>query len=106
MGTIARQVCLGTSAAAPFRRWGDPETILGTLRNYVQPDSPDHFYQQVTKFPLCVRTHQTTERYLLEIDVLRRRAEARVVTGGVLPDGFDSISYIRNAVRPRAEESI
>ena len=43
----------------------------------------------------------TTDRYLLEFDVLRRKADARVVMGGAFPDSCVSILSMQDAAPSR-----
>ena len=45
-------------------------------------------------------------RYLLEFDILRRQAEAKVATRGALPDGFVSISRMQKAALPSTSKSL
>ena len=60
-------------------------------RNYLQPDEFGPVYQQVGKFLQCKRAGRTMGRYLLECDVLRRKAEARAVIGSAFLYGLVSI---------------
>ena len=44
------------------------------------------FISKWPNFAQYTRTYQAAKRYPLEFDVLRRKAEARVVMGGAFPD--------------------
>ena len=63
-------------------------------------------YQQVAKSLQRKRADQTIGRYQLEFDILRRKAEARVVMGGAFLDGSESILRMQNAAPSRAERSL
>ena len=104
MGTVARQVCHNAGDDA-FIGGKGAETALETWRNYSQPDPLGPVRQTVTKFLQYVRAGRTLGRYHLEFDVLRRKTEARVVTGGAFLDGFVSILRLQNAALTRAEKS-
>ena len=103
MDTLARQVCLNACGDAFLQR-EDAEHILRILRKYFQLDSLDHINRQVAKFSRYERTDQTTERYLLELEVLRRRAEARDAIGGPFPDAYVPILRMQNAALSRNEK--
>ena len=79
MDTIARPVCLDAGGGT-FTQGEDVGVILKVLRNYLKPGA-DRIYQQETKFPRNTRDDQTTGRYVLEFDVLRRKTEARALMG-------------------------
>ena len=78
MDTVARQLRL-IAGGDTFAQGEGAGTTLETLRNYLKPDALAHLYQQMAKFLLRRRTDQATVRYLLAFDVLRRKAEARVI---------------------------
>ena len=80
--------------------------ISKALRYCFQPDGLDRIYQQVAKFSLHYCTGQTMERYLFESDVLRRKAEARVIMRGAFPDAFVSISRTQHAAVSRNGKSL
>ena len=46
------------------------------------------------------------ERYLLELDILRRKAEARIAMGGACPGGSVSILWMQNAPLSRNENPL
>ena len=60
----------------------DVGAILNGLRDYFQPDALDHVCQQLPTSLQEKRTDLTTERYQLEFDLVRLKAEARVLRGG------------------------
>ena len=105
MDTIGRQVCL-SAGGDTFARGEDVETILKTSREYIQPDASGHVYQQMAELLQYKRADQAIGRYLLESDVFRREAEARVVMGGAFPDTFVSSLSMQNAAFSRAEKSL
>ena len=72
-------------------RRGGVVNIPSVLRNYFQPDALDRIYQQATKFSRNTRADRPMQRYLLQFDVLRRNAEAKVIMGGAFPDACVSI---------------
>ena len=80
MGTARRRLYLNASGGA-ITKGGGAETILTVLREYLQHDKSGHIYQQATQFLQKERTDRTMVRYLLELDVPRRRAEARALMG-------------------------
>ena len=51
--------------------------VLQVLKQYFLPDASDHVYQDVWKFLHHKRTDQTMERFLLEFDLLRSKAERK-----------------------------
>ena len=48
-------------------------------------------YQEAPKFMNSKRADQPTDPYLMEFDVLREKAEARMMTGAGFPDEFAPI---------------
>ena len=72
-------------------RGGGADGILNIPREYFAPDASVHVSHQVAKFLQCKRTDQTMERCSLELDILRRKAEARVQMGAAFPDAFVSV---------------
>ena len=67
------------------------------LKQYFLPDASDHVYQDVWKFLPHKRADQTMERFLLEFDVLRTKAERKIQTGFRFPDSFISVLCMGNA---------
>ena len=55
--------------------------VLQVLKMYFLPDASDHVYQDVWKFLHHKRTDQTMERFLLEFDLLRTKAEREIQRG-------------------------
>ena len=64
--------------------------VLQELKQYFSPDASDHVYQDVWKFLHHKRTDQTMERFLLEFDLLRTKAERKIQMGFRFPDSFIS----------------
>ena len=54
------------------------DQILKILRNRFAPDKADCIFQDISKFLYFKRTTQDMDTYLLEFDMLRQRAEARL----------------------------
>ena len=71
--------------------------VLQVLKQYCLPDASDHVYQDVWKFLHHKRTYQTTERLLLELDLLRTKAERKIQMGFRFPDSFISVLCMGNA---------
>ena len=94
MDTFARQVC-SNAGGDTFTQGEDVETILNG------PDAMGHVYQQEAPFLQNESTDQTMERLLLEVDILRRKANAGALMGGASPDGFAAILRIQNAALSR-----
>ena len=105
MDTIARQVCLNAGGDTCMRR-EDAESILKVLRNYFQPHAHDHIYRKGTKFSQQKPADQTTTRYVLEFDVLRRMAEARAMMGGAFPDASVFVLCVQNASQSKNGKSL
>ena len=105
MDTIARQVCLN-AGGDNFTQGADAENILKVLRSYLQPDALGRMRQRATKSSQNKRADQPTERYLLEYDVLRRKAEARAIAGRESPDACASALFSRNAALSKNDKSL
>ena len=105
MNTIARQVCLNAGDYG-FTLGGGSGGHLKVPRNYFQPDALDDVYRQVAKLSQNARADRTTERYPSEFDVLRRKAEARLVMGRAFPDAFASNLRMESAALSKREKSL
>ena len=64
--------------------------VLQVLKQYLLPDASDHAYQDVWEPHQHKRTDQTTDRFLLEFDLLRTKAERKIQEGFQFPDSFIS----------------
>ena len=67
-------------------------------RERFAPDAFGSIFQDMAKFMNFKRTDQDMDTYLMEFDILRRKAEARMIKGGGFPDGIASVPSARNAV--------
>ena len=76
MADVARKVCL-TVGEDVVGNIDGVEQILNILRNRFAPDKIDCIFQDITKFLYFERTTQDVDTYLLELDILRQKAEAR-----------------------------
>ena len=74
-----------------------PQQISRTLRGRFAPDATDAIYQDVAKFMNFKRVDQTVDTYLMEFDVMREKAEARMGMGHGFPDEFASVLCVQNA---------
>ena len=72
--------------------------VLQVLKQYFAPDASDHVYQDVWKFLHHKRTDQTMERFLLEFDLLRTKAERKIQKGFQFPDSCISALCMGNAM--------
>ena len=90
MEPFARQVCLQNGGDS-FMEGVAATEVLQVLKQYFLPDASDHVYQDVWKFLHHKRTDQTMERFLLEFDLLRNKAERKIQVGFRFPDAFISI---------------
>ena len=72
--------------------------VLQVLKQYFSPDASDHVYQDVWEFINQKKTDQTMERFLLEFDLLRTKAERKIQKGFQFPDSFISALCMGNAM--------
>ena len=87
MGPTARQV-RPVSGGDTLMQGDDVMAVAHVLRNYFQPDAVGHIFKQVGKFMVSKRTDQPIEKFPMEINILRRRAEKHVFPNG---GGFPAI---------------
>ena len=73
-------------------------TLISTLRHYLLPDATDRVYQEVTKILECKRTTQLIERFPLEFDILRTKAEKQILQGFQFPDSLISNLCMQHAM--------
>ena len=71
--------------------------VLRLLRGRLAPDAIDAMYPEVLEFANFKATGQTTDASLMEFDVLREKAEARLAAGSGFPDEFVSIPCAEDA---------
>ena len=97
MEPFARQICL-QSGGDSFMDGVAAMEVLQVLKQYFLPDASGHVYQDVWKFLHHKRTDQTMERFLLEFDLLRTKAEREIQRGFQFPDSFISALCMGNAM--------
>ena len=73
------------------------EQILKISRERFAPDAIDSIFRDVVKFMYFKRLGQTMDTYLLDFDMLRRKAESRMLIGAGFPDEFVSVLCMQNA---------
>ena len=66
------------------------EQISKILRKSSAPDVIDSIFQDMVKFMYFKLTGRNLATYLMEFDMLRRKAEARTIMGSGFPDSFVS----------------
>ena len=96
MEPLARQICLQNGGDS-FMDGVNVAEVLQELKQYFSPDASDHVHQDVWKFLHHKRTDQTMERFLLEFDLLRTKAERKIQIGFRFPDSFISVLCMGNA---------
>ena len=76
------------------------------LRERFAPDAIDSVFQDVAKFMYFNRMDQKMGTYLLEFDMLRRKAEARMLIGSGFPDECVSALRTQNASLSENEKTL
>ena len=71
--------------------------ILSILREQFAPDAIDIIFQDMVKFMYSKRTDRYMDTYLTKFDMLRQKAEARMLIESGLPDEFVSVLCMQNA---------
>ena len=102
---VARKVCL-TIGKDVIGNLDGVEQILNILRNRFAPEEADCIFQDITEFMYFKRTTQDMGTYLLEFDVLRQRAGARIAMGTGFPDEFASVLCEQNASPTKNERQL
>ena len=82
------------------------EQVLNALRTRFSPDKVDCIFQDITKFMYFQRTTQDMDTYLLESDISRQKAEARMAMGAGFPDEFASVLCMQNASLSKNERQL
>ena len=100
-----RQVCLAEGGDILDHSDG-VSGILDVLRNCLAPEAVDAIRQQVMRYARCRRADQSIGEYVVEFDLLRRRAESKMEMGAGSPDQFVSILRMDNAALARHEGSL
>ena len=105
MADVARKVCLTVGKDVIGNQDGVGQ-ILCILRNRFAPDKVDCIFQDITKFMYFKRTTQEMDTYLLEFDILRQKAEARMSMGTGFPDEYVSVLCLQNASLSKHERQL
>ena len=102
---MARQVCMSAGMDVVLDNEGARRN-LRILHEPFAPDEVDGIYQEAVQFLHFKGADQTAEVFLLEFDVLRRRAESRAATGGGFPGEFVPAQRMKNASLSKNEISL
>ena len=100
MSDVARKVCLSVGKDVIGNLDG-AEQILQIPRDRFAPDAIDLISQDMVKFILFKRTDQPMDTYIIEFEMLRRKAEARMVMGPGFLVEFVSVLCMRNGALPK-----
>ena len=96
MSDVAREVCLSVGRDVIDNLDG-AEQISRSLRERFAPDAIDSIFQDMAKFMYSKRTDRTMGTYVMEFEMLRQKAEARMVMGSGPPGEFVSVLCMQNA---------
>ena len=96
MSDVARKVCMRVGKDVIGNSDG-AEQILKISRECYAPDDIDIIFQDVAKFMYFRRLAQTMDTYLVEFDMLRLKAESRMLMGAGFPEEFVSVLCMQNA---------
>ena len=80
--------------------------IVNTWRIYFAPDTAGPIYQEVARFLQFRRTDQPTDRYTVEFDLLRCKAEPKMQMGAGFPETFVFVLRMQDAAPSRLEKSL
>ena len=69
---------------------GRTDEISNISRAYFSPEAADSVFQGVARYLRPKWADQTMDFFLVEIDLLRRRAESNTQMGGTFPEAFVS----------------
>ena len=96
MTDVTRKVCVSAGKDVIGKTDGAAH-ILRILRERFAPDAIDCIFQEVVTFMSFKRTDQGMDTYLMEFDMLRQKAEARILMGSGVPDEFVSAMCMQDA---------
>ena len=82
------------------------EHIPRTLRERFAPHAIGSIFQDMVKFLFCKRTGQIMDAFLAEFDMLRQKADARMILGSCIPDGVASVNCMQNAALTKNEQTL
>ena len=81
----------------------DAGETLTIPREFLATEAADPAYLEVVRFLQFKRAGRTTDAFLVEFDVLRRKAESKVETAGAFPGAFVPGPCVRKNHSVRAE---
>ena len=96
MSDVARQVCMISGNGHIMNNDG-AQQILSMSRDHPAPDAVRAIYSEVVRFMHFKRTGHTMDAFLLESEVLRHEAEARMAIGGGRREEFVAILWAQDA---------
>ena len=96
MTDVAQKVCM-EAGKVHIRNIVGAQQISRIPRERFAPGAIGAIFQDVVKFMNFKRGDQSVDTYLMEFDVTRMEAEARMLMGGGFPDEFASVPRTRNA---------
>ena len=90
MSDVARDVCPSVGRGVIDNLDG-AEQISKILRGRFAPGAIDSIFQDMAEFMFFKRTGQNMETHIMEFEMLREKAESRIVMGSGSPNAFVSI---------------
>ena len=105
MSDVARKVCLNVGRGEIDNLDG-ADQISQMLRERFAPDAIDSMCQDMVKCMYFKRTVHTMDTYITEGEMLRGKAESRLLIGSGFPDASVSVLCMQNAALPKNEKSM
>ena len=105
MSGVAGKFCVAAGTDA-IGNSGGAEENLKFCRIRFAPDVIDSIFQDMVKFMNFRRSGQDADTHLMEFDVLRQKAESRMITGGRFPDEFVLAVCTQNASSAKNEKTL
>ena len=102
---VARKVCLTVGKDVVGNNDG-VEQILNISRNRFAPGKADCTFQDIAKFLYSQRTTQDMDTLLLEFDISRQKAEARISMGTGFRGEFAPALCMQNASLSKNERQL
>ena len=105
MSDVARKVCLN----AGRREIGNLDgvgQISRISRERFAPGAIDSISQDMEKFLYFTRTEQTMDTYIMEFEMLRGKAESRLLLGSGFLNAFVSVLRMQNAALSKNEKTM
>ena len=103
MSDVARKV-FSSVGEDVIGNLGGAEQILKILQGGFAPDAIGSIPQDVAKFMYFKRTDQNADTYIMEFEMLRRKAEARMVMGFGYRDEFAAVLCMQHAGQTKDEK--